>query len=187
MHTTIDHLTRHSTSAALLAAPLADILAELESVALSLTVDLYTRPCGPTFANGSLGAHIRHALDHVRALTTGARTGVVDYDHRDRGTTIESSPAAAVVEIRRLHQAILDLARADADDLLNVRVMPSRGGACVEVESTLGRELAFVLSHTIHHNATVRSMAISLGTPVPATFGYAPSTLAHLDSGRCAR
>ena len=56
-----------------------------------------------------------------------------------------------------------------------------------EVETTAGRELAFVLSHTIHHNALIDVMARTLGVPVPDRFGYAPSTIAHLEKAACVR
>ncbi len=60
-------------------------------------------------------------------------------------------------------------------------------GVPVQVETTVGRELAFVLSHTIHHNALIGVMAAMLGVPVPDRFGYAPSTLVHLEKRACAR
>jgi hypothetical protein len=50
----------------------------------------------------------------------------------------------------------------------------------------VGRELAFVLSHTVHHNALIAIMAQTLGVPVPARFGYAPSTIAYLEKAECA-
>ena len=37
--------------------------------------------------------------------------------------------------------------------------------------------MAYVLSHTIHHNAIVAGIVKSLGVTPPETFGYAPSTL----------
>jgi uncharacterized damage-inducible protein DinB len=57
----------------------------------------------------------------------------------------------------------------------------------VEVETTVGRELVFVLSHTVHHNALIAVMARTLGVSVPDRFGYAPSTLAHLERPACAQ
>jgi uncharacterized damage-inducible protein DinB len=42
--------------------------------------------------------------------------------------------------------------------------------------STLARELAFVLNHTIHHQAMIGLLASLHGCDVPDGFGYAPST-----------
>jgi uncharacterized damage-inducible protein DinB len=49
----------------------------------------------------------------------------------------------------------------------------------VVVGTSVGRELAYVLSHTIHHNAIVGAMVKTLGGTPPQRFGYAPSTVRH--------
>jgi hypothetical protein len=179
--------TADAPTAGPLAGPLVRLLLELDGVLASLTPAQYTSRCGEAFSNGTVGGHIRHCLDHIRALVDGRETGTVDYDHRARGTCIERDPDSGRVEIEHLARALDEMSRADPAERLPVTVMPTRDGRSVTVESTLGRELSFVLSHTVHHNAMVRGMALSLGVGVPVTFGYAPSTLAHLDAGACAR
>lgn len=176
-----------SASCACFAAPLNDILRELRAVLAGITPDEYTRPMGPAYANATIGGHVRHSLDHARAVVEGRASGLVDYDHRARGTDIESSPAAADAELARLTAAIDDIGQASAAEELAVALMPTREGQAVRCASSLSRELAFVLSHTIHHNATLRGMILALGRPVPASLGYAPATLAHQDSRACAR
>lgn len=176
-----------SSVAVPLAQPLAAVLRELTGVVGAITPAQYTQRCGEAFSNGTIGGHVRHCLDHIRALVDGRISGCIDYDHRARGTNIELSPAAAIDELKRLQLAATSLADALLAEPVTVAVMPARDGAGVRVASTVGRELAFVLSHTIHHNAMVKGMAVSLGIPLPRTFGYAPSTLAHLDAAPCAR
>jgi uncharacterized damage-inducible protein DinB len=51
----------------------------------------------------------------------------------------------------------------------------------VEVDTSIGRELAYVLSHTIHHNAIIGAMVKTLGGALPQRFGYAPSTIRHAE------
>ena len=46
----------------------------------------------------------------------------------------------------------------------------------MSVQTSLGRELAFVVQHTIHHAALIAVLLDILGVRVPADFGYAPST-----------
>ena len=159
-------------------------LVELRTLLERLTPDQYAASGGTIFANSSIGAHVRHTLDHARALVDGWCSGTVDYDHRARGTSIETEISCACVELTRLVDSYEELSTIDLDAQINVQVLPSRGGPSVRVASTLARELAFVLSHTIHHAATIRSMTQSLGLHVSDSFGYAPSTLAHFD--RCA-
>ena len=170
-----------------LATPLVAILDELRSVLGALSSADYTTRMGPTFANASIGGHVRHCLDHARALIDGRIAGTIDYDHRERGTAIESDPAAAAMELDRLIDSTRGLAGIEADEPVGVAVMPTRDGEASVLSSTLARELAFVLSHTIHHNATIRGMAVAAGHAVPSSFGYAPSTLAHKDRCACAR
>ena len=179
-----------------LAAPLAQTLRELHALVDSLSPRLYTLRAGEAFSGSTIGAHIRHCLDHVRALADGWRTGAVDYDHRARGTSIETDPAHAAAEILRLIASIDRLALLDANDGLRVAVMPTRDGATVLLSSTLARELAFLLSHTVHHSALIRAMLLSIPAEsgaadarqevggisrVSPSFGFAPSTLAHHD------
>jgi uncharacterized damage-inducible protein DinB len=59
-------------------------------------------------------------------------------------------------------------------------------GPTVDVQTSLWRELTFVLSHTIHHNAVIAAMARTLGAVVPEAFGYAPATLSYINTARCA-
>lgn len=173
---------RSASTAAPLAAPLADVLRELAGVIDAVTPGQFTHACGEQFYNGSIGGHVRHCFDHARALLDGHASGEVDYDSRRRGTDVEHCSAAARAEAARLIDLAVTLGHADAELPLSLTILPTRDGVPVRVASTLGRELAFVLSHTIHHNALVRSMAFSLGVTLPRTFGYAPSTLAHFDT-----
>lgn len=187
MLSTSRSVTPGPLGAAALAAPLVDVLREVGDLVAKLSPEQYTRRCGESFSNGTIGAHVRHCLDHARALVDGRAVGGVDYERRARDTEIERNPAAAMEEIRRLMVAGSELENADASEPLRVDVMPTRDGQTVQVHSTLGRELSFVLSHTVHHNALVRAMAVTVGVKVSPTFGYAQSTLAHLDGAACAR
>jgi uncharacterized damage-inducible protein DinB len=170
-----------------IAAPVAALLDELRAVMATLSQDQYTRPSGPHFSGGTIGGHVRHVLDHVRAVVVGASSGVVDYDHRERGTSIETDVAAADAETARLRDDLVMLACRSAESPVNVCVIPARGAEAVTLGSTLARELAFALSHTVHHNATIRGMLVELGRHSPDSFGYAPSTLTFQDSTRCVR
>lgn len=176
-------------SAGILSLPLAELLRELAGVVAQLNPAQYNERCGETFFNGNIGGHVRHCLDHIRAILDGFPVGLVDYDHRERGTSIETDPFAARDEIRRLRRLAEDLAQIEDEAPVRVAVLPTRDGQSVTLLSTLGRELAFVLSHTIHHNATIKGMALALRVALPPSFGYAPSTLAHLAHSEeaCAR
>jgi uncharacterized damage-inducible protein DinB len=133
----------------------------------------------------SLGGQVRHCLDHFEALCAGAATGAMNYDDRQRGTAVETSRAAALAAIRRLEQRIASLDASALARPVRLKAMLSSDGTSIEAQSSVGRELAFVLSHTVHHDALVAAMCRTLGIPIPERFGYAPSTVAHLERSAC--
>jgi hypothetical protein len=165
--------------------PLATLLRQLAAVVERLTESQYTqKPVG--VVESSVGGHVRHCLDHIRALLSAADTRSIDYDHRRRGTAVEASRCCALAEIDELISQLLALP-ADAIELeLSLSAMMSSGGEPIEVGTTFGRELAYTLSHTIHHNALIAAMVKTLGGWLPDRFGYAPSTLKHLGRQSCA-
>lgn len=165
--------------------PLVAILEQLAEVVESLTDRQYaTKPVG--VVPSSIGGHVRHCLDHVDALLRGIEDGEVDYDQRRRGTEVETLRQAALETVRRQTRQLLALPNYPAYLPLRLRVLLTSSQPPIEVETSVGRELAFVLSHTIHHNSLIGVMARLLGTPVPERFGYAPSTIAHLEQTSCA-
>ena len=52
--------------------------------------------------SASIGAHVRHVLEHYRLFLEGLAEGEVDYDARERDTDVERSAGAAADEARRL-------------------------------------------------------------------------------------
>ena len=55
-------------------------------------------------------------------------------------------------------------------------------------QSSVLRELQFLISHTVHHFALIRMILLDQGVQTPAGFGVAPSTLKHEASrAACAR
>ena len=155
---------------------LAALLDQLADVLLGLSDAQYSiRPVG--VITSSIGAHLRHCLDHVRALLIQPN-GLLNYDHRDRGTPIESDRRAALAQVAALADALRALDTSRLEDPVRVPVTLNADGDTAVFDSTLGREITFVFSHTIHHNALISAMVKILGADVPHQFGYAPATLA---------
>ena len=186
MNTTL--VQREKTPTRRMANPFAVLAHSLQQLAdlLAITSDAqYNRkPVG--VIPSSLGGHVRHCLDHFEALCTGAITGVVDYDDRQRGTAVETDRIAAMSAIQRLRLQIEALDESVLARTVRVPSIIAGDGTSIETRSSLGRELAFVLSHTVHHNALVAAMCRTLGITIPDRFGYAPATIAHLDESECA-
>jgi len=159
--------------------PLVRLLDELSELVTSLSDPQFVqKPVG--VVPSSVGAHVRHCLDHVQALLQSLRSGTLDYDRRERGTSVESNRRDAIERIELLACELSHLELAACEKPLQVSLMMTVDGLPVLATSSVGRELAFVLSHTIHHNAIIGAMVKTLGAPLPEQFGYAPSTLASL-------
>jgi uncharacterized damage-inducible protein DinB len=166
--------------------PLVALLHQLFDLVESLSAEEYTRkPVG--VVSSSIGGHVRHNLDHVDALLRGLRVGLVNYDHRDRGTEVERDRLAALTEILRLKQGVIDFPWDDVPHVVQLTALVAADRPPVTTLTSPERELAFVVSHTVHHNAIIGIMAKLLGADLPADFGYAPSTIAHQRSRACVR
>lgn len=152
-------------------------LADLGELIAALPTGALARQAGPVFQNATIGQHLRHTLDHVRTVTSLDAKGTLDYDSRERGTPIEHDHGAALTEIARL---IALLAAHPSEDLsLTLVAIVTPDGDRVRMRTTQARELAFVLSHTVHHAATIRSIAASFGLAPSAHIGVAPATESH--------
>jgi len=162
------------------------LLRELSTVMEGLNDEQYACKQEAVFG-GSIGGHVRHSLDHVQSIIDAMQTGRLDYDHRLRGTKVESDRWVALDVIRRLIGQLTGAQHDTADCELTLRSIVSAEKDLVEVSTTLSRELIYVLSHTVHHNAMIAAMTRTLGGWVPQRFGFAPSTLAHLKESPCAR
>ncbi|HET6373297.1 MAG TPA: DinB family protein, partial [Candidatus Polarisedimenticolia bacterium] len=157
--------------------PLVETLRQLETVVASLTPRQYAEPPA-ILSDSSIGSHVRHCLEHVEALLAAVSTGVLDYDDRRRGTEVETSRRTAIETLRSLQTRLADLKPDRLGERVVVRSLMTPAGPPIDVASSLGRELAYVTSHTTHHNAIIGFLVRVAGGAVPDQFGYAPSTLA---------
>jgi uncharacterized damage-inducible protein DinB len=154
---------------------LVDVLAQVSAVVRQLPDAEYCAP-GPHGVSGSVGQHVRHCLDHVHALEASLRTRQIDYDERHRGGALETNRRLALQALDGACARLLELDDRWLPGLIEVRSQLSADGRRLRVNSTIGRELAFVISHTIHHNATINVLLQQRRPLVPAGFGYAAST-----------
>ncbi|MEM9414289.1 MAG: hypothetical protein AAGA29_02270 [Planctomycetota bacterium] len=166
--------------------PLCALLSQLNELITGLDATAYTTQPETTKC-GAIGGHVRHTLDHVIAWLHGVNGEAVNYDDRQRGTDVETNPRTAEQLITR---CLADLAQVPCEALpKTVAVLTSmtNDGALVRLPSTHARELAFVFSHTVHHNAIIGTIARALDLTLPPNFGMAPSTIAYRDGGGCAQ
>ncbi|MCY4418255.1 MAG: hypothetical protein OXB93_00200 [Cytophagales bacterium] len=147
----------------------------LRNYPLSLPRSDYIHPC-PVLSGESIGRHVRHLLDFFTCLVDGLKTGVIDYEDRKRDSEIETHPLVAEELTNKIEQELFfHLEKGDRS--LRVHVLIS--GQKIFSQSSLFRELTFVLDHGVHHLAMIRAGWISLGLKqvLPESFGVAETTI----------
>ncbi|KAI8995370.1 hypothetical protein BD414DRAFT_479336 [Trametes punicea] len=131
----------------------------------------------------TIGKHLRHARDHFVLLLEAVLTPtphVLSYDKRARNTPMESSRQAA---LDALNDAIVQLQEVVPTTPMKEPITLHAVTPYPQIlETTFGRELWFAGLHAIHHWSMVRVIAGELGIKLEESFGFAPSTLVHLES-----
>ena len=147
----------------------------------SMTDDDYTEP-NPKLESGSIGAHIRHNLDHYLCYLRQSPQAQVNYDDRSREEGIEKDRKVAAEHIDFIIQQISELSDTDLDQKIQVIMDCGSGDPENWCESTPRRELQFLASHTIHHYAIVKMLCLNRGIKTTSDFGVAPSTIKAMKS-----
>jgi hypothetical protein len=150
-----------------------------------------------------VGSHLRHVLEFYECFLQGLESGRIDYDRRRRDVTVENSRRIAAARIsaiicslqklapqRKSVAAIsaageeatsscgaLERATLNAQCMLAVRMENDEDG--VYLQSSIGRELQALSSHTIHHFALIGVTLRLHGFPIDPEFGMSPSTLRY--------
>ena len=152
-------------------------LGQAERLLAQLDDPSFTRP-SPSFYNSTIGGHLRHCIDHYDSFLNGLSDGKVDYDERMRVPTIETETASASAKTLEVSERLKAIEGTNPPVGLLVKMdcgMEDRDWQ----PSTLGRELQFLVSHTVHHFAMIGGICRELEIELEADFGVAPSTLRH--------
>ena len=152
-------------------------LAQAEALLAQLDDELFGRPSA-SFYNSTIGGHLRHCLDHYDSFLNGLGDAKVDYDERMRLPALETETASSAAKTREICQRLREAATHSAPVGLLVKMDCGLEKSDWQ-PSTLGRELQFLVSHTVHHFAMIGGICRELGIEPQAHFGVAPSTIRH--------
>ena len=131
------------------------------------------------YFESSIGKHLRHILDHYSAFLTGLTTLSINYDYRERDIRLESDRLHARQAVKNCMTAFNALnSNFNAETTVKVRLCSDVSMPEGDVsDSTLGRELQFLQSHTVHHYALIAAILKIEGFKWDGErFGVAPST-----------
>jgi hypothetical protein len=171
-----------------------DLVARANAALLRQGIAALTRmsPCqfggSPREDVSPISAHFRHVIEHYQAFLAGLDDGRVDYDARPRDRRLEEDQeiAIATAEEIAIRLELLEERPRWRQVFINAASEAGLTDAHDWTASTVGRELGFLLSHTIHHYALIRFLASDHGLTLERDFGVAPSTIRHRDQLECA-
>ncbi len=140
----------------------------------------FSQPNG-VLALSSVGSHLRHCLDFYQCFLAGLAKGRINYDQRGRDERVEKSRRFAATKIKTLIESLGRLPaiveRRAVEVLLEGSAEPT--DVAEWSDSSVKRELQFLLSHTIHHYSLIAVSLRAQGFEPGASFGIAPSTLQY--------
>jgi uncharacterized damage-inducible protein DinB len=136
----------------------------------------------PGMAPHRVGGHLRHLLEFYECFLDGVEPGRngarrIDYDRRRRDELVERDRRWAAARIQSI---IRRLSTLKCSRIEPVAVRVESGDAEEWLESSIGRELQGLSSHTIHHFALIAMTLRLHGVEIDADFGMSPSTLRYL-------
>jgi uncharacterized damage-inducible protein DinB len=135
--------------------------------------------------NGNtIGKHVRHILEFFGLLVEGASAGIINYDKRKHEPLFETNTAATLKRIEELMDLVGQLHTGN-EVYLEVSYAKSDADS-VKIKSSVERELAYNIEHSIHHMAIIK-IAIQTVFPniqVAENFGVAYSTVRYQRSTR---
>jgi hypothetical protein len=156
------------------------VLRQARDLVAGIDARLYSSVEGIPVKSGA-GAHVRHCLDFYDCFLAGLRVGRVDYNLRERDEATAHDPERA---LERLEATIHALeARPILGPHTSLMVRAEGPGdprdPSTWSRSSVGRELQFLLSHSVHHFAIIALTLRLLGVEPGEAFGVAPSTLTY--------
>ena len=149
---------------------LKNVLEQLNNEQLSSQLDVL---------NGStIGMHVRHILEFFMCLTESQTTFKVNYDLRDRDTSLEVSTDKCIKTLNKI-LFFLTKTRDDYELELSANYSLSDESEKITLKSTFLRELLYNVEHTIHHLAIIKIgiKALNINLVADETFGVAASTI----------
>nr|WP_294858462.1 hypothetical protein [uncultured Fluviicola sp.] len=141
----------------------------------------YTHPI-QEMGNATIGQHVRHTVEIAQSLVNGYISEEINYEKRKRDLEIETSLKHA----RKIClELILLINRSDKKLIL---VEENESGELLRIKSNYSRELHFVLEHTIHHMALIKTgLRIIKKDITEDHFGMAYSTIQYRSNSSCAQ
>lgn len=147
---------------------------QLKSILQIVPAELYSRPL-PLLNGSSIGQHFRHIIEFYTCLQQGRMESRLCYDDRKRDLRIEQNQEFALTRCDSFIE-FLDSITGDERLTLVADFSDGRTEPCA-IETSLNRELAYVMDHAVHHLAIIKIALQDCEIEIGEDVGVAPSTL----------
>ena len=127
-------------------------------------------------SGSTIGQHFRHIIEFYKTVIDATDDSVC-YDKRKRDKQIEESPEIALKTIKSIILNIENL--NNSKSLILEADFTKDGSVKSKIKSSVAREIAYCLEHSIHHQALIKAGLVSLNLKnlVNDNFGLAYSTI----------
>jgi DNA relaxase NicK len=152
------------------------ILSQLEEVLEQLHAQDFSMPLDILSGN-TIGMHVRHILELYQEFFTGIVHGEINYDKRKRNLTLQEDLETAIWVLKDVKAQVKALQNETALVVKSCFV----DSEIIQLPSSLSRELAYNLEHSIHHMAILQ-ICFKQYFPkliLPAHFGVAYATVQY--------
>ncbi|ELY2017921.1 DinB family protein, partial [Flavobacterium psychrophilum] len=120
-----------------------------------------------------IGEHSRHIIEMFQCLLNSYKSGLLNYDDRQRNNLIQTDTNFAIQTIENI---INSIERENKNIALNQMLYENQ----VSIQTNYFRELLYNLEHCIHHQALIKVAVFQLeNIKVTENFGIAPSTIEY--------
>ncbi len=136
-----------------------------------------------TLKDASIGKHVRHILEFYQCLLFNANDSEVNYDDRKRNNLLEENLKHALGVITEIIDRI-----EKVKENQRIILTSTYQHHATSMETSLYRELAYNIEHTVHHLAII-SIAIPIHfeyIKLTENIGYADSTIDYLKTKKVA-
>ena len=151
-----------------------EILRQVSALINGLSDEQYSALL-PVLINNSVGKHVRHIVEFYQCFLNGLQIGCVDYDKRERSLLLETNREFTQNSIEN----IIDLLKIINDSSIQLTV--SHGDSSLIVNTSVFRELAYNIEHTVHHLAIIKIGVMNCFAEIvlPDNMGIASSTIKY--------
>jgi hypothetical protein len=152
-----------------------EVFSQLTQSVHLLSDAAYKQPSKGLF-KATIGQHVRHIIELFQCLHSGYKTGVVNYDNRERNLLLEQDKDFAMAQLALIFSEIEKPNIA----LILEAVYGEDSTEPEYIHTNYLRELAYNLEHTIHHMALIRVGITEVSTvQLPENYGVASSTIKY--------